>query len=954
MTFSVLQYGVGTANTSTHVGTATALQPPAPNVISTNSSGAPLLTTLGSTLILFGGLDLSAANSTAPVPSFSVTDSADNFWIPLTLSQTTNQAARGTIWVCFNALPVTWVSAAPNGYCSSDITLLVEFGGLPTYPQIDFIATPNIVVGTSITNTATSTQPGIVFSLLTVGSTSFSSITTPASFSLIDQVSTGGTDPNGVTVSAAWSIVTGAGSVSATWGISPTNSAMASVMVGFSQAQSPHVPVLANPNFPKTRVEMAFGTNPADPTNNIGIYGTGSLPSSGWTDISARSIGKAGNQCISGLSGKTYELGQPEAGTCDIGLNNWDGAFNPANTASPYYPHVLLNTPVRVSSWWNGRWNPLFTGFVAKFPQEWPDLPQFGLSNMQCVDMVSIASTTNMPSAVQGEILADAPYACFPFSEQYTTTVQDTGFVGSQQTPTECDGLIAVNTSQTNQKTAVYKDGLLNSAVLAPVITGQTLSLLGDAGTGMGCAAFPAPQQAFRGAGAMYMDNASTAPQFTGNGFTLEMIANVPSTNFSFVTGGTNVTLAQVFGEPALVNSPSNSQPTAGSILVFVQQSAAGVWGLNVWGYPQNAGPVAVGPINVTSLMNTSMHIMVDVTATSITVFLNGANVGNVSWTAPLVQTRGWVWGNARWPFTYDQFNFNYSIAYGTIYPYQVQANRALAHYEAALLGFAGESPLQRFGRLLAWSGVNMGAAAWPVLYPNQVQMGAAYDTAGSSLGDALNNLTLTDGGMWYANCTGNLVFASRQALFNQPSTVTFGDSNTAGAEVPYEPGFGIDYDNTYLNNVVQGTQQNGPATLLAPIEKSVSSEQQYFQRGPLAQTVSSTSAQDAYDRTYWSLNKYQQPTMRVRTMQVDCASTPSSFTQCFATGIGDVATVNRRPMGATATYSLLVLIQQVGFQIGPSVFQFGYVGTPYTAEAGVLQADEATYDVLGNNVLAW
>lgn len=968
MTFSVLQYGVAQANSSTI--SPTTLQPPAPLVISSNSSGAALSTASGSTLLLFAGVDVSTTATSAPVPSFSVTDSAGNLWLPLSLSSSSFSAARGTVWVAFNALPVKWISATPNAYCATAIAVGVEFGGMQTLPQIDFIAVPTTTAsGSTLAVSGTATQADVVFTMVAAGNSGYTSFTVPAGWTACFPAQTPNAlaDPNGLGLCAAWETVSAAGAVSATWGVGAA-SPMCALMVGFSQAQGP-LPVQPNPSFPKVRVELGFGASPADPTSNFGIYNTGTLPVPTYmTDVSARAIGSAGGQSIQGTRGKTYELADPEAGTCTIGMNNWDGAFNPTNASSPYYPNVLLNTPMRLTAWWSGRWYPMFQGFVAKFPQDWPDLPQFGLSAMQCVDMCSIASTVNLPSALQGEILADEPYACFPFNEQYTVSAQQTTVVGGVseataevvQAPTECSGLIAVNTSRINQRTATYIDGglqnnsggSLTTTAAAPVITGQTLALLGDAGTGMGCTSYATPQSNFRGPGATYADLSGSAPGLVGTGMVMEAFLNVPVwTAGTYQGAGNTVNLLQAIGPPVLISEVTAPPPYP---LAVVQMTYSAGYDISVTVTQNSTTSVTVPAAIPTALMGTTIHVAVALSPTLVTLYVNGASVASAAWVAPTnMPVQGWLFGGARWPFFYNSFNYNFTMGYGTIYGYQLPASRILAHAQAGILGFAGESSLQRFGRLTAWSGVNMNPAAWPQQYGYQVQMGAAYDYAATSLGDALGSLTLTDGGMWFTNKTGNLMFATRQALINQAPSITFGDSNTSGAEIPYEPGFGLDYDNAYLQNIAQTTQENGPATLLAPIEINTTSEKQYFQRGPLAQTIQSTSAQDAFDRTYWNVNKYSQPSTRLRTLSVSAGSKTSVFPACLQVDIGTVATVNRRPMGATATYSLPVLIQQVQFSIGPSVFDFQYVGTPYNVDGAVLQADVSN-DVLGSNVLAW
>jgi hypothetical protein len=231
------------------------------------------------------------------------------------------------------------------------------------------------------------------------------------------------------------------------------------------------------------------------------------------------------------------------------------------------------------------------------------------------------------------------------------------------------------------------------------------------------------------------------------------------------------------------------------------------------------------------------------------------------------------------------------------------------------------------------------------------MQLAAAYSTDGSSLASALNADAQSSGGQWRANANGNLVIVPRPATYGLPSTVTFGDDPALG-EIPFTVG-DLDYDNSYLKNVVQSTLTQGPNTLIAPVTKDLPSEAQYGARGPLTLSVSGQSAQDAYDAADWNLSKYAQPQMRVRQITVDAAGYPAALTAVLSTDTGAVATVNRRPVGGPP-YSLPVTAEQVSHSIGPGLWKTTYQLSPYVQEAAVLQADVPGQNVLGDGTLAW
>ena len=55
---------------------------------------------------------------------------------------------------------------------------------------------------------------------------------------------------------------------------------------------------------------------------------------------------------------------------------------------------VAINTPVRVTAWWQGRQYPLALGYVERWPQEWPEMPQWGFSTLVAVDAIGITGGT--------------------------------------------------------------------------------------------------------------------------------------------------------------------------------------------------------------------------------------------------------------------------------------------------------------------------------------------------------------------------------------------------------------------------------------------------------------------------------------------------------------------------------------------------------------------------------
>jgi hypothetical protein len=758
---------------------------------------------------------------------------------------------------------------------------------------------------------------------------------------------------------------------------------------------------------------------------------------------------------------------------------------------------VRLGTPVRVTAWWNGRCYPVAWGLVERWPQDWPDFPQWGWTGLVATDIAG-AAAVNLPSALQGELLADNPYACFPLSEQYTTS--DNTVNGVVKTAADCDGQTAVNTALASQRPAVYTDG--NTAMQ----TGLSMPFLGDSGTGAGTTYGAFDLSGDRGAGVQYgpdMTLPSLAPSGAGD-VTLEIWTQVP-TGVTLPAGPVTVQLWEVLVNPDLASNGVNNlaqgcliggglyYPASGDIEMYWQPN----WTATFYGL----GPLAQG-----QLCQTGFALQAGSMYTLLNGGMSGANTGAVT-TADLYALAFGLATSVTGSRGPNDGNYSFTVAYATLWPYRLSPARLAAHYAAGTTGFSGDTVLQRAGRYVAWARVNVGLAG-PVVAETP-RLGPSYGTAGTQMSAALNADATSAGSRWGGSAAGNLVVLARTAGYNQAATIAFGDhpagplngnpdfragttswtggnngtiagaappgglgqfalqltpdgitagtrlhpENRAGStqvaatpgqsylagtwvqapagyaaggymgvdwytsgntlistssspsaqlaagawaytellatapgtaaygiwyweaggtpaaadvflfsrftivnaldQVPYEPGAGFDYDNTYVSNSTQATLVSGPNTLAAPLVTSPASEAKYLQRGPLAQQVSGQTTGDAYDRATWSLSAYAEPSMRARALAVSAADRPASFWAVLRADISDPATVTRQPLGAPP-YSLPTVIEQVELSIGPGTWDVTYQQSPAAPSNAVLVAGTGTSSVLGSNALAW
>jgi hypothetical protein len=118
-------------------------------------------------------------------------------------------------------------------------------------------------------------------------------------------------------------------------------------------------------NAPTLSVLVAFGgQTTVDPEDGYLVLGAGVLNTDvlgdiGWVDVTAdaRAISIQGR-------GQSDEIGSAGVSTCSIVLDNVAGAYDPLNTAGPYYGQVVVGVPVWVQASWAGTDYPLYRGYV--------------------------------------------------------------------------------------------------------------------------------------------------------------------------------------------------------------------------------------------------------------------------------------------------------------------------------------------------------------------------------------------------------------------------------------------------------------------------------------------------------------------------------------------------------------------------------------------------------------
>ena len=911
----------------------------------------------GNALVAFIGWDIAffPYQSTGKAPAVNVTDSAGNLWRQIGITQM-QSGARAAIWIALNAQQVSWISVALTGWAYSTSYVIAEVDTPSTMQMvsIDFIQTANTnnAVSTLTVPSGTATVTDQCFAVMVTG-TNTTNPSSPAGWTNIGTA--GGASAYDATVNAYFINSQSAGTVA--FGPSWTTAAPAAGIIVGLKATAP-APAQPNPAYPRVVVEAAFGATPGDWTQSVDY--TYSIEGLTWTDLSTRCIAGEGKAAIQVSRGREYELNQEETGEMTISLDNHDGVFTSTNTASPYYPNCVPGVPVRVTAWWsqtpgNPVQYPIGFGYVERWPQDWPDLPQYGFAEITAVDAYGILASTTLPSAVEGDIQKDYPYAYIPTDEQYsftnnslTTVNVDGQFIfGGVKIPIDANGLVAINKAFGNNRNGAYRDGGDGQQVA----TGQALNLMGDADTTFGSANYSGVIPALGGPVMMYSDP-NIPVNTSSTGFAYEFWFNLgwQGTNFS-------TTLLTAYAIPSAYYSPSGSN----GAVIAVSVNTGSATGLYVNGTV--VASLATSPkFDVTN--GNPQHLVINVSPGGVHVYLNGQLcTGGVPSIPSFSQVKAVLLGSGRYAFDNSAIvnyqGYNLIAGHLAIYQHELTPTMILNHYVSGVNGFIGVTAPERFCQVLTWGllGLKRGGCEWFNFHgtSENTTISEAYSYEGNTAGDVMNQLVTTEGGRCFTTANGSLIYMPRWNLYNQPSVANFGDNGTT--EIPFTQDSGFSVDNTFIYNQIDATQTRGPNTTIYYKQTSNPSQLKFFNRSGLSIQSYSMSPFDTYGAVNWASVKYNNPVQRVAQIEISAAksqaSIPTAFSIILALELQDSVTVNRRPIGG-APFSSMGTIQKLTHSIGPDMWDTTYQIVPRFPDSSVLISDSAQNNTLGNSYLGW
>lgn len=520
--------------------------------------------------------------------------------------------------------------------------------------------------------------------------------------------------------------------------------------------------------------------------------------------------------------GAPYELGRTQAGTLTVPVDNRDGAFDPANAASPYNGYILPFRPFRVlATTPDGVTRPVFTGYVERWPTAWTRGGRFGQSDLVCVDASVLLAQATYRSAVQDTTLADNPL--------YYWTLAAVG------APNPGSPGTSVNSAKTDAGTwnaplTFSGTGWSSVGSLVPA---------GDSG------------QAVRLDGTLY--------------------ANVVlrSGGYPRVTASSGISASLWLSTTTadLNRSPMCLLDGNGSVIASVTVDAAtGRLQINNVGQVQALLPAANSP----NLHDGQPHLVTfNLAYGAMTAFVDNLPPFTVQRPYPGLVSITAAYVGAGYD-TYFIGTVAHLVLRNTAIPTTPAPNGSLRHTDlflAGKYGFYGETTGVRISRLLDYTNFKQPGLASPkVSIDRGLSTVAAVPGGGSCLDAILTTADMDELGTFYVDAAGVLTFRQRDArTVTGPVAFTFGERVDLG-EIPVEHDLATDLDPTYIYNDVSVTGPN----ITVPLDRAdLTSQRRYGTRALTISTNLNAYATDTavQNRVSAVLAAYKDPHQRIRVL---------------------------------------------------------------------------------------
>jgi hypothetical protein len=604
---------------------------------------------------------------------------------------------------------------------------------------------------------------------------------------------------------------------------------------------------------PAIKVEIAFNAGYSTPA-----------ASRVWTDVTAYVLPVHAPVQIT--RGRANELASVDASTLTLTLKNSDGRFTPGRAASPYYPNVKLNRPIRVTSTpVGGAASIRFVGYIDGWPLEWPAVVgTFATTTITATSrMARLGNAAPLSNIIAEEYRLDSPSAHYQLNNRNDAT-------GNQSAL---------------QRT--FKD--LGGSGVAVNFTNAT----GPGTDGLTAATFAAGEWLV----ARWQPANSAAPVCTVEFF---MLTSTP--------------------DRTILGAPDESASQTGHVF-YCEVTAAGK--LIIGESAGLTGSAWSLTSSATVSDGTTWHVAIVCDGSGTDLYLNGnldSSTAN-NWAgfksvlsvggSPTYDT------NVSIGFT-PRGRYDGVLAHLAVYDHALTAGQVQTHAFSGLFGHADEWPGSRIQRYARFGGIPSAELVFDLDVTPPI---SHIDTTDQSPLELMQRVATTAGSLFFDGRDGNLRYRTRSHRYDAVAAFTL---NIATGQLG--PGVAPEMDAQDLLNDVKATLVGDTGLAVRAVKQD--SVDEYGPRADQLELITE-DVDAASDAAWWRVNTYAEPRARIPDLSCDLIKLPTA-TQASVLGadLGGMFTVTNWPtQSAAATASFF--IEGYTETIGPESHTFSFNVSP-------------------------
>lgn len=598
------------------------------------------------------------------------------------------------------------------------------------------------------------------------------------------------------------------------------------------------------------------------------------------------------DQGISYSRSRPDETQQPQPGTAGCTFDNTTGFFVDGTSPWP----LTIGTRLRFNAADEaGSFHNRSDAYITDLDPGWTGA-NAAESIVACSASDLLARLTRAPSMrtmIEQEILLDSPLVLYSLSDPSGSTMaQDSS--GNGAAPLEIQKL-GSGATRTNNKPA-FGSGTGIIGALAPGFTGS--------GSPLQTCLFTTstPQASYQLQGFL------PSPVSVAAGFAVEIWCDLNTSQALIAQNPVCVANSKTAAFLGPVVMPGN-EPTGPDIYATWQASPS-VSAVNSGGSSSIPSPL--------------QHLVVSVSGTTATLYVNGVSKGTLTVAAAAAFDTLIVAGApGNLPATgigLDSGGVTGSLCLAVVYPAPLSSGRVAAHWSAGSAQNFGDTIAALAGNILTYTGI---PAAMQSLPSPGVSYADAYEITGQTPMSVLQLYQQVDGGVVFMTGAGNVKFgdrAARYAAVASPALTLAAGQYSEQLRFPKTDQFLIN-DATYANN-------NMPGGVRSVNAASVLASSDYPSGDPLSPTTGpwysypwdpslATADGDVLgDATAWTVSIYGTPVPRSPNLILDLATLPASaFSRAQAYGVdcGSVVVLDGLPATAPSGSPLISYLMAEG-----------------------------------------